>query len=159
MPDGVLPGCRPEPDSRFVYILDNAVETFSMDRSKAGGDKPPVPPCIVREDSSSCRIALEVDDHADHASILKVDSQKVGSKNVMHAAGCIADPNQHVLRHVCRNRIHAAVTCQQHTLLQTQMASCSRGPKHHGECVAPRTHEEGHEDFDCWTPPDVCVHP
>ena len=63
---------RSEPEGRYLYVLDNAVTTYGVGRDATGGGRPPTPPCITAVDSMTTQIALEVDDHADKASILKV---------------------------------------------------------------------------------------
>lgn len=55
-----------------MYVLDNAVTTYGVGRDATGGGRPPTPPCITRSDATTTQIALEVDDHADKASLLKV---------------------------------------------------------------------------------------
>ena len=63
---------RSEPEGRYLYVLDNAVTTYGVGRDATGGGRPPTPPCITALDSNTTQIALEVDDHADKASVLKV---------------------------------------------------------------------------------------
>lgn len=53
-------------------MLDNAVTTYGVGRDASGGGRPPTPPCIKRTDLRTTEIALEVDDHAEAASLLKV---------------------------------------------------------------------------------------
>lgn len=63
---------RSEPEGRYLYVLDNVVTTYGVGRDATGGGRPPTPPCITRADPTTTQIALEVDDHADTASLLKV---------------------------------------------------------------------------------------
>lgn len=77
---GKLPvGYRAEPEGRFVYILENALTSYSVgqDGSAAIDDKPPVPPCITTDAEGKCLVKLDVDDHAESASLLKVSADYV----------------------------------------------------------------------------------
>ena len=68
--------CRSEEGGRFLYILDGALTTYGAGQAQAdgsgGGEKAPVPPCILQHESDGCQIAIEVEDRADKASMLKV---------------------------------------------------------------------------------------
>jgi hypothetical protein len=78
---------RSEPEGRFLYVLDNAVTTYGVGRDATGGGRPPTPPCITAVDSMTTQIALEVDDHADKASILKVRFGQHGCP-LLHSSRC-----------------------------------------------------------------------
>ena len=70
-----------------MYVLDNAVTTYGVGRDATGGGRPPTPPCIKAVDSMTTQIALEVDDHADKASILKARLGQHGCL-VLRASHC-----------------------------------------------------------------------
>jgi uncharacterized protein YggU (UPF0235/DUF167 family) len=76
---GKLPvGYRTDPEGRYLYILDDALTTYSADDSGAGaGDgKPPVPPCIVGAPSGT-RVALEIEDRGPRNVVLKISADFV----------------------------------------------------------------------------------
>lgn len=67
--------CRSEEGGRFLYVLDGALTTYGAGQAQAdgsGGEKAPVPPCILQHEADGCQIAIEVEDRADKASMLKV---------------------------------------------------------------------------------------
>ena len=51
--------------------MDNSLTTYTADEGSLGDGKAPVPPCILRRDPDGCQIAVEVEDRADKASVLK----------------------------------------------------------------------------------------
>jgi len=58
-----------------VYVLSDAVTKYGTGRSdpSAAADETPVPPCIKpRAEPAGCQIAVEIEDRADKASVLKV---------------------------------------------------------------------------------------
>ncbi|EFN56584.1 hypothetical protein CHLNCDRAFT_34979 [Chlorella variabilis] len=74
---GKLPvAYRTEPEGRFLYVLDNALTTYTADESGMGEGKPPVPPCIIRVGKAT-QVALEVDDRGKRALVLRVTADFV----------------------------------------------------------------------------------
>lgn len=76
---GKLPiGYRTEPEGRYLYILDNALTTYSADEGAGGAadGKPPVPPCIVSTPSGT-QVALEIEDRGPRHVVLKVSADYV----------------------------------------------------------------------------------
>jgi hypothetical protein len=61
---------------RYLYILDDALTTYTADESGLGEGKPPVPPCILRVGKAT-QAALEVDDRGKRALVLKVTADFV----------------------------------------------------------------------------------
>ena len=60
-----------------MYVLSDAVTKYGTGRSdpNAAADETPVPPCIKpRAEPAGCQIAVEIEDRADKASVLKVGS-------------------------------------------------------------------------------------
>lgn len=87
---GKLPvAYRTEPEGRYLYVLDDALTTYTADESGLGDGKPPVPPCIIRVGKST-QVALEVDDRGKRALVLRVTADFVrvqlkGGINASHA--------------------------------------------------------------------------
>lgn len=74
---GKLPvAYRTEPEGRYLYVLDDALTTYTADESGLGDGKPPVPPCIIRVGKST-QVALEVDDRGKRALVLRVTADFV----------------------------------------------------------------------------------
>lgn len=72
---GKLPvAYRTEPDGRYLYILDNALTTYTAGE---GDGKPPVPPCILKIGADKTQVALEVDDRGKQRLILRVTADFV----------------------------------------------------------------------------------
>ena len=92
---GKLPiGYRTEPEGQFLYILDDALTTYSAEEGAAGGTgKPPVPPCILATAQGGCRIALEIEDRGNRCNVLKVaaDYVRIQIKNAVQSSGAIEE--------------------------------------------------------------------
>jgi len=83
-----------------VYVLSDAVTKYGTGRSdsSAAADETPVPPCIKpRAEPAGCQIAVEIEDRADKASVLKVGVVRSTSLD-QGRAGCMFWP-LHSLRH------------------------------------------------------------
>ncbi|KAL4419432.1 hypothetical protein ABPG77_006359 [Micractinium sp. CCAP 211/92] len=75
---GKLPvAYRTEPEGRFIYILDNALTTYTADETALGTDKPPVPPCILAIAKDKTQVALEVDERGKVRLVLRVTADFV----------------------------------------------------------------------------------
>ncbi|GAB4818378.1 hypothetical protein N2152v2_005424 [Parachlorella kessleri] len=61
----------------YLYILDNALTTYSAEEGFGQGGKQPVPPCILSVGPHTSQIALEIDDRGNKAMILKVSADYV----------------------------------------------------------------------------------
>ena len=58
-----------------MYVLSDAVTKYGTGRTdpSAQAEETPVPPCIkARAEPAGCQIAVEIEDRADKASVLKV---------------------------------------------------------------------------------------
>ena len=58
-----------------MYVLSDAVTKYGTGRSdpSAAAEETPVPPCIKPcAEPAGCQIAVEIEDRADKASVLKV---------------------------------------------------------------------------------------
>lgn len=74
---GILPvAYKTEPDGRYLYILENAVTSYSS-QDPAQGASPPVPPCILPLDKDTTQVSLEIDDRADKPQIIKISADHV----------------------------------------------------------------------------------
>lgn len=81
---GKLPvAYRTEPDGRFLYILEDAVSSYSS-HDPAQGNSPPVPPCISALDKDTTQVSLEIDDRADKPAIMKISADHVRME-IVHA--------------------------------------------------------------------------
>lgn len=75
---GKLPvAYRTEPEGRYIYILDNALTTYTADEAGLGGGKAPVPPCILSIGQNKTQVALEIDDRGKQRLILRVTADFV----------------------------------------------------------------------------------
>lgn len=76
---GKLPvGYRTEPEGRYLYLLDDALTTYSADEGGAGGGSgaPPVPPCIVATPAGT-KVSLEIEDRGPRHVVLKISADHV----------------------------------------------------------------------------------
>ena len=58
-----------------MYVLSDSVTKYGTGRNEPGApaEETPVPPCIKpRSEPAGCQIAVEIEDRADKASVLKV---------------------------------------------------------------------------------------
>ena len=63
-----------------MYVLSEAVTKYGTGRNEPGApaEETPVPPCIkARAEPAGCHIAVEIEDRADKASVLKVRRRRV----------------------------------------------------------------------------------
>mmetsp|Transcript_5159 Transcript_5159/g.14829 ORF Transcript_5159/g.14829 Transcript_5159/m.14829 type:complete len:235 (-) Transcript_5159:303-1007(-) len=105
---GKLPiGYRIEREGRYLYILENSVTSYSVGREQEGSDKPPVPPCITQDESGLCLVKLEVDDHADKASLLKITADYV---RVEISGAVTSTEANEVLLELCRRLLNCRLS-------------------------------------------------
>jgi hypothetical protein len=86
---------RSEENGRFVYVLSDAVTKYGTGRDEPGApaEETPVPPCIkARAEPAGCQIAVEIEDRADKASVLKVRKHSV---EVCSLQECPSKPPRH----------------------------------------------------------------
>lgn len=81
---GSLPvAYKSDPKGRYIYVMDGAVSAYSnVEEQAAEGtgakETPPIPPCIQATKAGTVQIAVEVDDSAPRAAILRVSADEVG---------------------------------------------------------------------------------
>lgn len=74
---GICPvAYRSEPGGKYLYIMKDALTSYSA-HERGEEDQPPVPPCILEIEPNTSQLALEVDDRADKATLLKVSSDYI----------------------------------------------------------------------------------
>lgn len=92
---GKLPiGYRTEPEGQYLYILDDALTTYSAEEGAAGGTgKPPVPPCILPTAQGGCHVALEIEDRGPRCMVLKVsaDYVRIQIKQAVQSSGAVEE--------------------------------------------------------------------
>jgi uncharacterized protein len=119
---GKLPiAYRTEPQGRYLYILDDALTTYSSEEGAGPlGGKPPVPPCIVSTPSGGTRAVLEIEDRAPRHMILKIsaDAVRIQIKNSAQNSGAAAEEILDYLRNVLGVRLAALSLERGETLRQ-----------------------------------------
>ena len=65
------------PPARYLYVLDDALTTYSSEEGTAAGKRAPVPPCIAAAGADRTVVLLEVDDRASRPALLKVTADYV----------------------------------------------------------------------------------
>jgi uncharacterized protein YggU (UPF0235/DUF167 family) len=91
---GKLPiGYKTEPTGRYLYILDNALTTYSSSEGVGDGGKAPVPPCIVASKEGGAIVAIEIEDRGSRRLILKIsgDFVRVQIKQSLQSSGAIEE--------------------------------------------------------------------
>lgn len=81
---GKLPvAYRTEPEGRLLYVLEDAITSYSS-QDPAQGASAPVPPCISALDKDTTQVSLEIDDRADKPAIIKISADHVRIE-IVHA--------------------------------------------------------------------------
>lgn len=91
---GKLPiGYKTEPTGRYLYILDNALTTYSASEGIADGERAPVPPCIVASNEGGTIVSLEIEDRGPRRLVLKIsaDFVRIQIKQSMQSSGAIEE--------------------------------------------------------------------
>lgn len=90
---GKLPfAYRTEPNGRYLYIMDDALTTYSMEGTGAEQEHVPVPPCIVGTEKGTL-VTLELEDRSPRRLILKIsaDAVRMQIKSSIQNPGAVAE--------------------------------------------------------------------
>ena len=95
---GKLPiAYKTQPEGKYLYVLDNALTTSSVDDGGAGGGPTakaaPVPPCISSTSQGGTQISLEIEDRGPRHAILKIsaDYVRVQIKNAIQNTAAVEE--------------------------------------------------------------------